>query len=150
MQAIREANGIPWYDLGARRAPEKVEAKDGAVRPRQSWASLPESIKRDAAAGMLDGKAWFHVGREIENPGERELRRWLPLPAFPGHRTNRDKRAAVLELVRHDWRMSNREVARLAGVSHEFVRRVRAEAKTHRAKENPATVATNSHPQFLA
>ena len=102
------------------------------TRNRQPWASLPESFKRDAAAGMLAGKSWFHYGREIENPGDRELRRWLPLPAFPGHRTNADKRAAALELLRHDHRMSNREVARLAGVSHTFVAKLRAERKRFR------------------
>lgn len=92
---------------------------------RQPWASLPDSVKAEAAVGMLAGKTWFHFGREIENPGEHELRRWLPLPAFPAARRNADKQAAVLALLRHDWRMSNREIGRRAGCSHAFVAKVR-------------------------
>lgn len=101
----------------------------------QPWATLPETIKREAAPAMLAGKAWFHYGRQVENPGGAELRRWLPLPAFPPHRTNADKRAAVLDLLRHDRRMSNREVARLAGVSHTFVSHLRDEVARKRERQ---------------
>ncbi len=99
---------------------------------RQPWAPLPETIKREAAPEMLAGKTWMFYGRKIENPGAAELRRWLPLPAFPAPRSNADKRAAALELLRHDRRMSNREVARLAGVSHTFVAHLRAEVARKR------------------
>jgi hypothetical protein len=107
---------------------------------RQPWAPLPETIKREAAPEMLAGKSWNFYGREIENPGPAELRRWLPLPSFPPARTNADKQAAVLALLRRDWRMSNREIGRLAGVSHEFVRRLRA-GRIRRPKEILPTVA---------
>lgn len=139
LQAVRESSGIPWHDIGALEAPASVAAEREPAHPRQPWASLPESTKRAAAPDMLAGKRWMHYGREIENPGAAELRRWLPLPAFPAPRSNADKRAAALALLRHDRRMSNREVARLAGVSHTFVAKLRA----RRTKENPATVATN-------
>jgi len=42
----------------------------------QSWAGLPDSIKRQAAPDMLAGKDWYHFGNRIENPGADELRRW--------------------------------------------------------------------------
>lgn len=108
--------------------------------PLQSWQSLPETIKRQAAPDMLTGKRWMHFGCEIENPGERELRRWLPMPSFPPHRSNLDKKAAVLALLSRDWRMSNREIARMTGTSHTFVANVRRGKKRH-TKEEMATVA---------
>jgi hypothetical protein len=42
----------------------------------QSWAGLPDHIKRQAAPDMLAGKGWYHFGRLIEHPGADELRRW--------------------------------------------------------------------------
>lgn len=45
----------------------------------QSWAGLPDSIKRQAAPDMLAGKGWYHFGRMIEHPGADELRRWAGL-----------------------------------------------------------------------
>lgn len=95
----------------------------------QPWAPLPETIKREAAPEMLAGKSWVHFGRPVEHPGDRELGRWLPMPSFPPHRSNADKKAAVLALLARDWRMSNREIARLAGCSHPFAAKIRRERK---------------------
>jgi len=53
----------------------------------QSWAGLPDHIKRQAAPDMLAGKDWCCYGCKIEHPGADELRRWAgitsALPQMP-------------------------------------------------------------------
>ena len=91
----------------------------------QPWASLPAHIKAQAAPDLLEGKTWSYYGREVENPGTRELRRWLPLPEPIAARSNRDKRKAVIELLKvMPKRTSHREIARRAGVSHTLAAKI--------------------------
>ena len=96
----------------------------------QPWASLPERTKREAAPDMLAGKGWMFYGKIVERPSGAELRRWLPIPTLPPRLTNAEKRAAVIELLRRNWRMSDREAARLAGCTHPFVAKVRRERRS--------------------
>ena len=44
------------------------------------FQKLPDSIKAEAAAAMLEGKAWYHWGNQAEHPGDDELNRWIPAP----------------------------------------------------------------------
>jgi len=108
---------------------------------QQSWASLPDSVKRQAAPDMLDGGAWAFYGRQVQHPGIAELRRWLPLPEFPPARSNADKRRAVAEAVKIMPRASTREIARMTGTSHRFVALLRRGERRSR-KEKMETVAS--------
>lgn len=96
----------------------------------QSWDSLPDTLKAQAALEMLEGKSWHYYGRPVERPSNVELRRWLPLPSFPAARSNADKRRAVAEAMKAlQRRTSARAIARMTGTSHEFVARLRREKK---------------------
>ncbi|MDX2080249.1 MAG: hypothetical protein SFU53_05640 [Terrimicrobiaceae bacterium] len=114
----------------------------------QSWASLPESIKRQAAPDMLRGERWFHFGRPVQHPGTAELAKWAgtapasvtpPAPqkpageaasartprvrrqSQPARMTCREKREAADNAIRSHPDKGNRELARLAGVTHPFI-----------------------------
>jgi hypothetical protein len=127
------------------------------------FEKLPDSSKPEAAAAILDGKTWMHWGQEIERPSDDELRRWLPprkmirgniaktfvalcdgdfgeprnfttRPPKRGIQALKRKRADVLIAARPE--LSDRELARLAGVSHTYIAMRRK-------------VATNSHAPIL-
>ncbi len=112
------------------------------------FQKLPDSIKPEAAASILDGKTWMHWGQEIERPSDDELRRWVAsrkvirgniaktfvalcdtdfgksrnfttLPPQHGIQALKRKRADVLIAARPE--LSDRELARLAGVSHTYI-----------------------------
>lgn len=87
----------------------------------QNWHSLAAETKRQAAPDMLDGKQWMFYGRVVENPGTRELRRWLPAPAPTAYRSNIAKREAVIAALKASPKRSSiRRIAGVAGVSHTF------------------------------
>jgi hypothetical protein len=98
----------------------------------QSWASLPDSIKRQAAPEMLAGAVWSYFGRPVERPRDSELTRWLPPPVCPARRTNAEKRSDVLAALKVMPRASLRAVANQTGTSHQFVANVRAGSKRSR------------------
>ena len=112
------------------------------------FQKLPDSIKPEAASAILDGKAWYHWGKEIERPSDYELRLWVAprkviggnidktfvalcggafgephnfktLPSKRGIQALNRKRADVLIAARPE--LSDRELARLAGVSHTYI-----------------------------
>lgn len=106
----------------------------------QSWAGVPDDIKRQAAPDMLAGKTWMHWGRRIEHPGADELRKWAGLapqsaqagaevagsigtaePNISERMTREGKRQAVDSALAAHPAMSNRELARKLGVSHAFI-----------------------------
>lgn len=110
----------------------------------QSWAGLPDDIKRQAAPDMLAGKGWYWVMRLVENPGADELRKWAGLaPQSPQAgadvagsitaaepnispnkgepMTRQQKRDAVNQALSSDVTISDRELARKLGVSHTFI-----------------------------
>lgn len=108
----------------------------------QSWAGLPDDIKRQAAPDMLAGKGWYWVMRLVEDPGADELRRWAGIApqspqvgaesvtsitaAEPGinariARTREGKRQAVDSALTANPEASNREIARSTGTTHPFV-----------------------------
>jgi CMP-2-keto-3-deoxyoctulosonic acid synthetase len=66
----------------------------------QTWDSLPESIKRQAAPEMLAGAVWSYFGRPVERPRDSELTRWIPPPVCPARRTNAEKRSDVLAALK--------------------------------------------------
>jgi hypothetical protein len=112
------------------------------------FQQLPDSFKPEAAAAILDGKTWMHWGQEIERPSDNELRRWVTsrnairgniaktfvalcggafgephnfktLPPNRGIQALKRKRADVLLAAKPQ--LSDRELARLAGVSHTYI-----------------------------
>ena len=115
----------------------------------QSWAGLPDHIKRQAAPDMLAGKTWMYWGNIVENPGADELQRWVEIaPQLPqegegvagsvrtakpnisrriacareGKTMNRQqKRDAVDRALLGNVGISDREIARTLGVSHTFI-----------------------------
>jgi hypothetical protein len=95
----------------------------------QTWDSLPESIKPQAAVEMLAGAVWSYFGRPVERPRDSELTRWIPPPVCPARRTNADKRRDVLAALKVMPRASLRAVAKQTGTSHQFVANVRAGSK---------------------
>jgi hypothetical protein len=99
----------------------------------QSWASLPESIKQQAAPEMLAGAVWSYFGRPVERPRDSELTRWLPPPLCPVRRTNAEKRRDVLATLKVMPRGSLRAVAKQTGTSHQFVANVRAGSKRRKS-----------------
>ena len=98
----------------------------------QSWASLPDHIKPQAAVEMLAGAAWSYFGKPVERPRDSELTRWIPPPVCPARRTNADKRRDVLTTLKVMPRASLRAVARQTGTSHQLVANVRSASKRAR------------------
>jgi hypothetical protein len=110
--------------------------------PLQSWASLPDHIKQQAAPEMLAGVAWGYFGKPVERPRDSELTRWIPPPVCPARRTNADKRRDVLAALKLMPRASLRAVARQTGTSHQLVANVRSASKRARrgtTKEESST-----------
>ena len=108
----------------------------------QTWDSLPESIKRQAAPEMLAGAVWSYFGKVVERPRDSELSRWIPPPVCPARRTNAEKRSDVLAVLKVMPRASLRAVAKQTGTSHQFVANVRAGSKRSRrslSKEKTST-----------
>lgn len=95
----------------------------------QSWDSLPDHIKQQAALEMLAGAVWSYFGKPVERPRDSELMRWVPPPVCPARRTNADKRRDVIATLKVMPRASLRAVARQTGTSHQFVANVRAASK---------------------
>jgi hypothetical protein len=99
------------------------------------FQKLPDTIKPEAAAAMLAGKAWFHWGNQTEHPGDEELNRWITAPAGnvatgtgfrivekpPQRMTREQKRSAVDAALKAHPQATNREIARLTSTSHTFV-----------------------------
>ena len=99
------------------------------------FQKLPATIKPEAAAAMLAGKAWFHWGNQTEHPGDDELNRWIPSHAgnvatdtgfrivekTPQRMTREQKRSAVDAALKAHPQATNREIARLTATSHTFV-----------------------------
>lgn len=108
----------------------------------QSWALLPDHIKKQAAPEMLAGAAWSYFGKPVERPRDSELTRWIPPPVCAARRTNTDKRKDVIAMLKVMPRASLRAVARQTGTSHQFVANVRAASKRARrgtTKEESST-----------
>ena len=109
------------------------------------FQKLPATIKPEAAAAMLAGKAWFHWGNQTEHPGDDELNRWIPAPAGnvatgTGFRivektqqrlTQKQKRSAVDAALKAHPLATNREIARLTSTSHTFVSIRRGATASH-------------------
>ena len=95
----------------------------------QSWASLPDHIKPQAAVELLAGAAWSYFGKPVERPRDSELTRWIPPPVCPARRTNAEKRRDVLAALKVMPRASLRAVARQTGTSHQLVANVRSASK---------------------
>jgi hypothetical protein len=109
----------------------------------QSWAGLPDHIKRQAAPDMQDGKGWYYFGKKVEHPGADELRRWAGIaPQSPQEgakvagsitaaergfllasrtRTREGKRQAVDAALGEHPDASNRKIARITSTTHPFV-----------------------------
>jgi hypothetical protein len=99
------------------------------------YQKLPDSIKPEAAAAMIEGKIWMHWGQETEHPGNDELSRWIPAPAgnvatseglrivdaLAPRMTRKQKRKAVDDALEANPKATNREIARLTATSHTFV-----------------------------
>ena len=109
----------------------------------QTWASLPDHIKPQAAVEMLAGAAWSYFGKPVERPRDSELMRWVPPPVCPARRTNADKRRDVLATLKTMPRASVRAVARHTGTSHTFVSSIK-ESRRRRPKDKVATDAGNA------
>lgn len=111
---------------------------------------LPDHLKPKAAPEILAGRDWYYYGSRVEALGEEELKRWIPASDFATSRApasgndstsgmmkNADvckypeggiqrlkrKRADILLAARPE--LSDRELARLAGVSHTYISRRR-------------------------
>ena len=124
--------------------------EETAMNTTQSWAGLPEHIKRQAAPDMLAGKGWYFYGCKIEHPGADELSRWAGLApqspqagaesagsitAEPGisariahtraregkPMTRQQKRDAVDQALSRNVNVPDRELARSLAVSHTFI-----------------------------
>lgn len=100
----------------------------------QSWAGLPDHIKRQAAPAMLEGKRWHFYGLPVEMPGQDELRKWAAIaPERPlsdagdrgrvsaPYRGNADKRQDGEAALKAAPGASNRMIARKTGTTHPFV-----------------------------
>ena len=109
----------------------------------QSWASLPDHIKPQAAVEMLSGAAWSYFGKTVERPRDSELTRWIPPPVCPARRTNADKRRDVLAALKLMPRASLRAVARQTGTSHQLVANVRSASKRARRVTTKEESSTN-------
>lgn len=108
----------------------------------QTWASLPDHIKQQAAPELISGVAWSYFGKPVERPRDSELTRWIPPPVCPARRTNADKRRDVLAALKLMPRASLRAVARQTGTSHQLVANVRSASKRARrvtTKEESST-----------
>lgn len=108
----------------------------------QTWDSLPDHIKQQAAPEMLAGVAWSYFGKPVERPRDSELTRWIAPPVCPARRTNADKRRDVLAALKLMPRASLRAVARQTGTSHQLVANVRSASKRARrvtTKEESST-----------
>lgn len=46
-----------------------------------SFQKLSDHLKPQVAAAILAGRDWYHWGEQVENPGDDELKRWIPAPA---------------------------------------------------------------------
>ena len=110
--------------------------------PIQSWASLPDHIKPQAAVEMLAGAVWSYFGKPVERPRDSELMRWVPPPVCPARRTNSDKRRDVLATLKSMPRASARAVARHTGTSHTFVSSIK-ECRQRTPKDKVAIAASN-------
>lgn len=108
----------------------------------QTWASLPDHIKPQAAVEMLSGAAWSYFGRPVERPRDSELMRWIPPPVCPARRTNADKRRDVLATLKSIPRASARAVARHTGTSHTFVSSIK-ESRRRKLKDKVAIAASD-------
>ena len=108
----------------------------------QSWASLPDHIKPQAAVEMLSGAAWSYFGKTVERPRDSELTRWIPPPVCPARRTNADKRRDVLTTLKSMPRASARAIARHTGTSHTFVSSIK-ESRRRRPKDKMAIAASS-------
>ena len=109
----------------------------------QSWASLPDHLKSQAAVGMLAGEVWSYFGKPVERPRDSELTRWIPPPVCPARRTNADKRRDVLAALKSMPRASARAIARHTGTSHTFVSSIK-ESRRRRPKDKMAIAANDS------
>lgn len=112
----------------------------------QSWAGLPEHMKRQAASEMLRGVQWHYYGRPVENPGEEELRRWIapaaaatPFRSKPARArkdkprrrfSTQEKRQVVKAALLKHPKASNRAIAAMTGTTHPFVARIRRMMET--------------------
>ena len=108
----------------------------------QTWDSLPDHIKQQAAPELLAGAAWSYFGKPVERPRDSELTRWIPPPVCPARRTNAEKRRDVLAALKLMPRASLRAVARQTGTSHQLVANVRSASKRARCgtlKEESST-----------
>lgn len=114
----------------------------------QSWDSLPDHIKQQAAPEMLAGTAWSYFGKPVERPRDSELTRWIPPPVCPARRTNADKRRDVLATLKLMPRASLRAVARQTGTSHQFVANVRAGTRTKKRHPRSSMASSEASPTF--
>jgi hypothetical protein len=117
--------------------------------PLQSWASLPDHIKQQAAPELLSGAAWSYFGKPVERPRDSELARWIPPPVCPARRTNADKRRDVLAALKLMPRASLRAVARQTGTSHQLVANVRAGSKRRKSAALKEELSTGDGEALL-
>ena len=108
----------------------------------QTWDSLPDHIKQQAAPEMLSGATWSYFGKPVERPRDSELTRWIPPPVCPARRTNADKRRDVLTTLKSMPRASARAVARHTGTSHTFVSSIK-ESRRRKPKDEVAIAAND-------
>ena len=108
----------------------------------QSWTSLPDHLKSQAAVEMLSGAAWSYFGKTVERPRDSELTRWIPPPVCPARRTNADKRRDVLTTLKSMPRASAMAIARHTGTSHTFVSSIK-ECRRRIPKDKMAIAASS-------
>jgi hypothetical protein len=115
----------------------------------QSWASLPDRIKQQAAPEMLVGAVWHYYGRPVERPSDAVLTRRLPPPVCPARRTNAEKRRDVVAALKVMPRASLRAVAKQTGTSHQFVANVRAGSKRRKSAALKEELSTSDGKALL-
>jgi len=109
------------------------------------FTRLPDHAKRQAAPDLIQGKQWFWFGSLVEAPDAKELAQWITPSGNKSQKTmmrNADvflKRSSVPHakkriladcLIAAKSTLSNRELARIGGVSHTYIANRRRIAKS--------------------
>jgi hypothetical protein len=117
----------------------------------QSWAGLPDHIKRQAAPDMQDGKGWYYFGKKVEHPGADELRRWAGIaPQSPQEGA---KVAGSITAAERGFLLASRTRTRVKRIPPIFNNRAKREAVEKALRANPtksnreiATMTRTTHP----
>ncbi len=119
----------------------------------QSWAGLPDHIKRQAAPDMLAGGGWYHHGRLIEHPGGDELRRWAGIaPQSPQAGAEvagsiEATEAGVFGQIRAPARTAPQNTAMIAGDVVPAPGQPEARHGAHSANPRPRNFDTDTRPR---